>query len=42
MLGETGTVGVDMTIFVTVTRFIITLVADMVVKRQPTTAAEGA
>ena len=42
MLKEMGTVGVGMAVLVTVTWFIVTLVADMAVKRQPSTAAEGA
>lgn len=41
MLGEMGTVGVGMAVLVTVAWFIVTLVADMAVKRQHTTAVEG-
>jgi hypothetical protein len=37
-----GTVGVGMAVLVTVTWFVITIVADMAVKRQQATAVEGA
>ena len=42
MLGEMGTVGVGMAVLVTVAWFIVTVVADMAVKRQQITAVEGA
>ena len=42
MLGEMATVGVGMAVLVTVTWFIATLVADMVVKREADTVVEGA
>ena len=42
MLGEMGTVGVGMAVLVTVTWFVVTLVADAAVKRQSATAVEGA
>lgn len=42
MLGEMATVGVGMAVLVTVAWFIVTLVADMAVKRQASTSVEGA
>ncbi|MBQ9020903.1 MAG: hypothetical protein IJ113_02650 [Eggerthellaceae bacterium] len=42
MLGEMATVGVGMAVLVTVAWFIVTVVADMAVKRQAITAVEGA
>ena len=42
MLHEMGTVGVGMAVLVTVAWFIVTLVADMAVKRQAESAVEGA
>jgi hypothetical protein len=42
MLGEMGTVGVGMAVLVTIVWFVVTIIADMVVKRQRATAAEGA
>ena len=42
MLGEMGTVGVGMAVLVTVTWFIVTIVADWAVKRQQAAVVEGA
>ena len=41
MLSEMGTVGVGMAVLVTVVWFIITVVADMAVKREQSTVVEG-